>query len=57
MYYDLISPYTFMGFKLLNKIRQQWSGVDVSFKPMLLGGVMNVRYLQFVYGSSGKKTG
>ncbi|GJJ72043.1 glutathione S-transferase kappa 1 [Entomortierella parvispora] len=41
MYYDLVSPYSFMGFKLFNKIRHQWSGVDVSFKPMLLGGVMN----------------
>ncbi|KAF9184072.1 hypothetical protein BGZ51_003574 [Haplosporangium sp. Z 767] len=40
-YYDLVSPYTYMGFKLFNCFRQQWSGVDVTFKPMLLGGVMN----------------
>ncbi|KAG0267599.1 hypothetical protein BG011_002907 [Mortierella polycephala] len=40
-YYDLVSPYTYMGFKLFNSFRQQWPGVDVTFKPMLLGGVMN----------------
>ncbi|KAG9319391.1 hypothetical protein KVV02_007772 [Mortierella alpina] len=39
-YYDLISPYTFMGFKLFNRFRKQWPDVDVTFKPILLGGVM-----------------
>ncbi|KAF9291692.1 Glutathione S-transferase kappa 1 [Mortierella alpina] len=39
-YYDLISPYTFMGFKLFNRFRKQWPEVDVTFKPILLGGVM-----------------
>lgn len=48
MYYDLISPYTFIGFKMFNRVRQQWSGVDVTFKPMLLGGVMNVTYFPFL---------
>ncbi|KAG0216977.1 Glutathione S-transferase kappa 1, partial [Mortierella sp. GBA43] len=41
-YYDVISPYTYMGFKLFNRFRKQWPGVDVTFKPLLLGGVMNV---------------
>ncbi|KAF9356924.1 Glutathione S-transferase kappa 1 [Mortierella sp. NVP85] len=40
-YYDLISPYTYMGFKLFNRFRRQWPGVDVTFKPILLGGIMN----------------
>ncbi|KAF9964885.1 Glutathione S-transferase kappa 1 [Mortierella alpina] len=39
-YYDLISPYTFMGFKLFNRFRKQWPDVDVTFQPILLGGVM-----------------
>jgi len=42
-YYDLISPYTYMGFKLFNRFRKQWPAVDVTFKPILLGGIMNVR--------------
>ncbi|KAF9933495.1 Glutathione S-transferase kappa 1 [Linnemannia zychae] len=41
MYYDLISPYTYMGFKLFNRFRKQWTNVDVTFRPLLLGGVMN----------------
>ncbi|KAF9908501.1 Glutathione S-transferase kappa 1 [Linnemannia zychae] len=40
-YYDIISPYTYMGFKLFNRFRKQWPNVDVTFRPMLLGGVMN----------------
>ncbi|KAF9994937.1 hypothetical protein BGZ80_011635 [Entomortierella chlamydospora] len=40
-YYDLISPYTFMGKKLLNRYRQQWPDVDIVYKPILLGGIMN----------------
>ncbi|KAG0298286.1 Glutathione S-transferase kappa 1 [Dissophora globulifera] len=42
LYYDVISPYSYMGFKLFNRYRQHWTGVDISFKPMLLGGVMNI---------------
>ncbi|KFH64436.1 hypothetical protein MVEG_09172 [Podila verticillata NRRL 6337] len=40
-YYDLISPYTYMGFKVFKRLRQQWPGVDVTLKPVLLGGIMN----------------
>ncbi|KAF9435872.1 hypothetical protein BGZ76_005343 [Entomortierella beljakovae] len=41
LYYDVISPYTYMGVKLLNSYRRQWPGVDVTFKPVLLGAIMN----------------
>lgn len=41
-YYDLISPYTYMGFKVFKQLRQQWPGVDVTLKPVLLGGIMAV---------------
>ncbi|KAI1318014.1 Glutathione S-transferase kappa 1 [Mortierella claussenii] len=40
-YYDLISPYTFMGVKLFQRYRKQWPTIDVTYKPMLLGGIMN----------------
>ncbi|KAG0025886.1 hypothetical protein BGZ82_009798 [Podila clonocystis] len=39
-YYDLISPYTYMGFKVFKQLRQQWPSVDVTLKPVLLGGIM-----------------
>ncbi|KAF9292181.1 hypothetical protein BGZ74_000277 [Mortierella antarctica] len=47
-YYDLISPYTYMGFKVFKQLRQQWPGVDVTLKPVLLGGIMADEY--FVHG-------
>ncbi|KAF9139475.1 Glutathione S-transferase kappa 1 [Mortierella sp. GBA39] len=52
-YYDLISPYTYMGFKLFNRFRKQWPNVDVTFRPMLLGGVMNVADLDRISGVTG----
>ncbi|KAF9321559.1 hypothetical protein BG003_001290 [Podila horticola] len=39
-YYDLISPYTYMGFKVFQRLRQQWPGISVTLKPVLLGGIM-----------------
>lgn len=41
-YYDLISPYTYMGFKVFQRLRQQWPGISVTLKPVLLGGIMAV---------------
>lgn len=41
-YYDLISPYTYMGFKVFKQLHQQWPGIDVTLKPVLLGGIMSV---------------
>ncbi|KAG0296125.1 Glutathione S-transferase kappa 1 [Linnemannia gamsii] len=52
-YYDLISPYTYMGFKLFNRFRKQWPNVDVTFRPMLLGGVMNIADLDRISGVTG----
>ncbi|KAG9071802.1 Glutathione S-transferase kappa 1 [Linnemannia hyalina] len=52
-YYDLISPYTYMGFKVFNRFRKQWPNVDVTFHPMLLGGVMNVADLDRISGVTG----
>ncbi|KAF9169494.1 hypothetical protein BGX20_010247 [Mortierella sp. AD010] len=52
-YYDLISPYTFMGKKLLNRYRQQWPDVDIVYKPILLGGIMNTADLDRISTLSG----
>ncbi|KAG0209279.1 hypothetical protein BGX33_005705 [Mortierella sp. NVP41] len=52
-YYDLISPYTYMGFKLFNRFRKQWPDVDVTFRPMLLGGVMNIADLDRISAVTG----
>ncbi|KAF8933290.1 Glutathione S-transferase kappa 1 [Dissophora ornata] len=54
-YYDLVSPYTYMGFKLFNRYRKQWPGVDVTFTPMLLGGVMNTVKNQPLFNFPSKK--
>ncbi|KAG0280611.1 Glutathione S-transferase kappa 1 [Linnemannia exigua] len=55
-YYDLISPYTYMGFKLFNRFRKQWPNVDVTFRPMLLGGVMNEIKNQPLFAFPSKKS-
>lgn len=54
-YYDLISPYTYMGFKIFNRFRKQWPNVDVTFRPMLLGGVMNEIKNQPLFAFPSKK--
>ncbi|KAF9094446.1 hypothetical protein BGX23_002109 [Mortierella sp. AD031] len=55
-YYDLISPYTYMGFKLFNRFRKQWPDVDVTFRPMLLGGVMNAVKNQPLFAFPSKRS-
>ncbi|KAF9363374.1 Glutathione S-transferase kappa 1 [Mortierella sp. NVP85] len=42
-YYDIVSPYSYLGVKLLNRYRSQWKDVDIEYRPFFLGGVMNVR--------------
>lgn len=43
VYYDVVSPYSYIGVKLLNRFRTQWKDVDVVYRPVFLGGVMSVR--------------
>ncbi|ORZ07992.1 DSBA-like thioredoxin domain-containing protein [Lobosporangium transversale] len=42
-FYDIVSPYSYFGVKLLNRYRQQpqWQNVAVEFRPVFLGGIMN----------------
>ncbi|KAF9963881.1 Glutathione S-transferase kappa 1 [Modicella reniformis] len=39
-YYDIVSPYSYIGVKLLNRYRLQWKDVDVVYRPVFLGGIM-----------------
>jgi 2-hydroxychromene-2-carboxylate isomerase len=42
-YYDIVSPYSFIGFELLNRLREkELAHVDVDFVPFYLGGIMAV---------------
>ncbi|KAF9162166.1 hypothetical protein DFQ26_003821 [Actinomortierella ambigua] len=41
LYFDVVSPYTYVGWNLLKRQRPHWKSVDVAFKPVLLGGIMN----------------
>ena len=41
-YFDVVSPYSWVGFEKLMQRRRRWEreGTSVSFKPFFLGGVM-----------------
>ncbi|KAF9972714.1 Glutathione S-transferase kappa 1 [Actinomortierella ambigua] len=41
LYFDVVSPYTYVGWNLLKRQRPNWRSVDFAFKPVLLGGIMN----------------
>jgi len=38
-FYDIISPYSFLAFEVLQRYKSVWS-INLKLKPMLLGGVM-----------------
>lgn len=40
-YYDVVSPYSYIGVKLLNRYIPFWKDVDVVYQPTFLGGIMN----------------
>lgn len=45
-YYDVVSPYSYLGVLLLNKLKAgPWANVDVELKPFFLHGIMRVRFL------------
>ncbi|GIY38064.1 glutathione S-transferase kappa 1 [Caerostris extrusa] len=38
-FYDIISPYSYLAFEVLQRYKNVWK-IDLKLKPMLLGGVM-----------------
>ncbi|KAF9977611.1 Glutathione S-transferase kappa 1 [Actinomortierella ambigua] len=40
LYFDVVSPYSYLGFVLLQRYRKVWTNVKVDFKPLFLHGVM-----------------
>ncbi|KAG0308131.1 Glutathione S-transferase kappa 1 [Linnemannia gamsii] len=40
-YYDVVSPYSYYGVKLLNRYKTQWKDVDVELRPVFLAGVLS----------------
>ncbi|KAK5808823.1 DSBA-like thioredoxin domain-containing protein [Linnemannia elongata] len=40
-YYDVVSPYSYYGVKLLNRYKPQWKDVDVELRPVFLAGVLS----------------
>ena len=39
LFYDVISPYSFVGFELMCRYRNQWQSMSLRFQPILLGGL------------------
>ncbi|KAF9925391.1 Glutathione S-transferase kappa 1 [Linnemannia zychae] len=40
-YYDIVSPYSYLAVRLLNRYKTQWKNVDVELRPVFLGGVIS----------------
>ncbi|KAG0255324.1 Glutathione S-transferase kappa 1 [Linnemannia exigua] len=40
-YFDVVSPYSYYGVKLLNRYKAQWKNVDVELRPVFLAGVFS----------------
>ncbi|KAF1763713.1 hypothetical protein GCK72_003658 [Caenorhabditis remanei] len=39
-YFDVISPYSYIGFEILQKMESQWKDVSIRYIPFFLGAVM-----------------
>ncbi|KAG0252273.1 hypothetical protein BG011_007088 [Mortierella polycephala] len=40
-YFDIVSPYSYIGVKLLNRYKTLWNNVDVELEPVFLAGIMS----------------
>ncbi|XP_002737095.1 glutathione S-transferase kappa 1-like [Saccoglossus kowalevskii] len=40
LFYDVVSPYSWIGFELLCRYRHKWN-IDLKFKPFFLGAIMH----------------
>ncbi|KAL6488915.1 hypothetical protein MHYP_G00026560 [Metynnis hypsauchen] len=41
LFYDVVSPYSWLGFEVLCRYRNVWN-IDLRFRPAYLGGVMHL---------------
>uniref|UniRef100_A0A8R1ELZ0 DSBA domain-containing protein n=1 Tax=Caenorhabditis japonica TaxID=281687 RepID=A0A8R1ELZ0_CAEJA len=39
-YFDVISPYSYIGFETLQQLQHQWNGVEIRYIPFALANVM-----------------
>ncbi len=39
LFYDIISPYSWVGFEMLCRYRHEWHSMSLRLKPFLIGGV------------------
>ena len=39
-FYDVISPYSWIGFEMLSRYQNQWKSMELKLKPFYLGGIM-----------------
>ncbi|XP_039255737.2 glutathione S-transferase kappa 1-like isoform X2 [Styela clava] len=39
LFYDVLSPYSYISFKLLNQCSKQWKSMDLQLRPVLVGGI------------------
>lgn len=40
LYYDIVSPFTYLQFELLNRQTDHWHSMDLSYKPALISKLM-----------------
>ncbi|KAF9180491.1 Glutathione S-transferase kappa 1 [Haplosporangium sp. Z 767] len=40
-YFDIVSPYSYIGVTLLNRYKALWTNVDVELEPVFLAGIMS----------------
>ncbi|XP_076809028.1 glutathione S-transferase kappa 1-like [Clavelina lepadiformis] len=41
LFYDILSPYSWVGFEALTRYRQKYDFIDLRLRPVFLGGIMS----------------
>ncbi|CAG2244305.1 glutathione S-transferase kappa 1-like [Mytilus galloprovincialis] len=41
LFYDVVSPYSWIAFEVLTRYKSVWGNMDLKLRPFFLGGVMN----------------